>query len=94
MFVQKIENAGNAEELLDILNEMREDAFLSYRANEELFDENIEEFRELEVEDQKKLLLECLEYNNLYVNYSEIEDIKYEITKEDKALNKKFYGEL
>ncbi|GAI79544.1 unnamed protein product, partial [marine sediment metagenome] len=37
---------------------------------------------------------ECLEVNKLYVNYSEIEDKQYKISKKDIKLNKKFYGDL
>jgi len=32
-----------------------------------------------------------LEYNGLYVNYSEIEDAIYNVSEEDKKLNKDFY---
>jgi len=73
---------------------MKKHAFLSYRIDEKLFDENIEEFKALSLEEQKELLVECLDANNLYVNFSEIEDVQYNISKEDIELNKKFYGGL
>ncbi len=93
-FVQKIKKAKNQEELLKIWGEMKQHAFLSYRVDPKLFDENIGEFKKLSAEEQKKLLIECLDANNLYVNYSEIEDRQYKISKEDIELNKKFYGGL
>jgi len=46
----------------------------------------------LSIDNQKKFLIECLDKNQLYVNYSEIEDKEYEVSKEDKDLNKKFYN--
>jgi len=46
----------------------------------------------LSLENQKKILIECLDRNQLYVNYSEIDDEDYDISEEDKKLNKKFYG--
>ena len=90
-FVEKIQDAETTEELLSIWEEMKRNGFLSYRIDPRLFDENIEEFKTLDLEEQKKLLLEMLEYNGLYVNYSEIEDAIYNVSEEDKKLNKDFY---
>jgi len=45
------------------------------------------------VEKQKRLLAELLDKNQLYVNLSEIDDAQFKVRKEDKALNKAFYGE-
>ncbi len=44
-------------------------------------------------EKQKKLLAELLDKNQLYVNLSEIDDAQFKVSKEDKTLNKAFYGE-
>lgn len=93
-FVQKIKKAKDKKELLKLWEEMKDYAFLSYRVDEELFDENISEFKALSLDEQKKLLIECLEANNLYVNFSEIKDKQYKVSKEDIELNKKFYGGL
>ncbi|MCD6219806.1 site-specific DNA-methyltransferase [Candidatus Calescamantes bacterium] len=90
-FVEKIRDAETTEELLDIWEEMKYNGFLSYRVDPRLFDENIEEFKSLSVDEQKKLLLEMIEYNDLYVNYSEIDDATYNISEEDKKLNREFY---
>jgi len=93
-FVQKIKKAKDSKELLKIWEEMKKQAFLSYRVDPNLFDDNIEEFKKLPAEEQKKLLVKCLDANNLYVNYSEIKDKQYQVSKEDIELNKKFYGGL
>ena len=42
---------------------------------------------------QKQLLTELLNKNQLYVNLSEIEDVEFGVSEEDKALNRAFYGE-
>ena len=42
---------------------------------------------------QKQLLTELLNKNQLYVNLSEIEDVDFGVSAEDKALNRAFYGE-
>ncbi len=90
-YVEKIQDAKTTEELLNTWKDMKHNKFLSYRVDPKLFDENIEEFKNLSLDDQKKLLLEMLEYNDLYVNYSEIDDAIYNMNDDDKKLNKEFY---
>ena len=48
------------------------------------------EFLELSLNNQKKVLLQCLDKNHLYVNLTEIEDTTYNISDKDKKLNKAF----
>jgi len=93
-FIQKIQRAKDAKELLNIWEEMKKHAFLSYKIDPKKFDENAEGFKDLSLENQKKFLIGCLDKNNLYVNYSEIEDSQYNLRAEDKKLNKIFYREL
>jgi adenine-specific DNA-methyltransferase len=93
VFVDKIQEAETTEELLSIWKDMKRNGFLSYRVDQKLFDENIEEFKTLNLEEQKRLLIETLDKNDLYVNYSEIDDEVYNVSEEDKRLNEKFYGE-
>ena len=57
-----------------------------------LFCKYSKDFEDLSIEDQKRFLLECLDKNHLYVNYSEIDDEEYGVCEEDKKLNKEFYG--
>ena len=90
-FVERIQDTKTTKKLLNIWKEMKHNGFLSYRIDLGLFDKNIEEFKALSLDEQKKLLLEMLEYNDLYVNYSEIDDAIYNVSNKDKKLNKKFY---
>jgi adenine-specific DNA-methyltransferase len=55
-------------------------------------DEHAKDFDDLSIEDQKRFLLECLDKNHLYVNYSEIDDEEYGVSEEDKKINNQFYG--
>ena len=70
---------------------MKLSSFLSYRVNPKKMLE--EDFIALSLAEQKQLLLELIDNNNLYVNYSDIEDVHYNISDEDKKLNRLFYGE-
>lgn len=93
-YIDEIKKAKSSKELLNIWNLIKEKAFLSYKINPEDFDKNVKEFEQLSLENQKKFLIECLDKNQLYVNLSEIDDEDYGVLKEDKDLNKKFYGAL
>lgn len=93
-FIQKIREAKDTKEPLKIWEEMKTHAFLSYKINPKDIDENAEEFKDLSLEKQKKFLIECLDKNALYVNYSEIEDKQYNVSEEDIEPNNKFYGRL
>ena len=90
-FIDKIQAAGNTYELLEIWKEMKEHAFLRYDIDPENIDNSIEGFKKLSFENQKKLLIECLDKNNLYVNLSEIEDTTYNVSEKEIDLNRAFY---
>lgn len=91
-FVDKIMKANSAKELKAIRETMQEKAFISYKVDIKAINQNADSFEELGLEDQKKFLIEVLDKNLLYVNYSEIDDKDYKISKEDKALNAQFYS--
>lgn len=92
VFINKINNATRTDDLVNIWNDMKEKSFLSYRVKVNEIDKNINEFEELSLELQKEFLIEILDKNHLYVNLSEIDDITYNVSDEDKKLNKEFYG--
>lgn len=89
--VEQIKQAESLDELLIIFNKMKSSSFLSYRIDPKKMLE--EDFIVLSLAEQKQLLLELIDNNNLYVNYSDIEDVHYNISDEDKKLNRLFYGE-
>ena len=90
-FIQLIIDAENSENLLEIWENMKEHAFLSYKIEPKDLDENIQDFTELSFDDQKNLLINILDMNELYVNYSEIKDKQYNINDAEIDLNNQFY---
>jgi adenine-specific DNA-methyltransferase len=90
--VEKIEKAKDTKDLVKIWGEMCEKYFLNYDVDIKKFNESKDNFEKLNIHEQKRLLLEMLNKNQLYVNLSEIEDSQFKVSKEDKELNKKFYG--
>jgi adenine-specific DNA-methyltransferase len=91
-FVEKIQKAKTKEELKKLRETMKKKAFLSYKVDIKTVDKNAKDFANLSIEDQKRFLLECLDKNHLYVNYSEIDDEEYGVSEEDKKFNREFYG--
>lgn len=91
-YSDRIEQAKNSEELATIWNDLKESSNLSYKVDPKAFDKNIQSFNELTLEDQKRFLIEVMDKNQLYVNYSEIDDEANGISELDKKYNKQFYG--
>ena len=92
-YMDKIQSAESSEELVALWRDIAENAFLNWYVNPEVPEEAINDFIAIgDVEKQKHLLAELLDKNQLYVNLSEIEDADFEVSEEDKALNKAFYG--
>ena len=90
-FVEKIKKAKTKDELKKLWEIVKEKAFLSYKVDVKAIGEYAKDFEDLFIEDQKRFLLECLDKNHLYVNYSEIDDEEYGVSVEDRRLNREFY---
>jgi len=89
----KIQNSKTTSNLLKTWDEMCEKYFLNYDVNIKDFNDNKKDFEKLTLKKQKDLLMEMLNKNQLYVNLSEINDSQFNVSKEDKELNKIFYGQ-
>lgn len=90
-FADEIKKAKTGKELQKLWEAMKEKARLSYKVDIAAFDKNAKDFAELSLENQKKFLLEALDKNHLYINYSEIDDEEYGVSAGDKKLNKEYY---
>ena len=91
-YMDKIQAAQSSEELVALWQDIAENSFLNWYVNAETPEEAIDDFTAIgDLEAQKRLLVELLDKNQLYVNLSEIEDADFGVSEEDKALNKKFY---
>ncbi len=90
-YMDKIQAAQSSEELVELWQEIAENSFLNWYVNAEMPQDAIQDFIAIEdVEQQKHLLVELLDKNQLYVNLSEIEDADFKVSEDDKELNKKF----
>jgi len=92
---EKILKAKSLGELGKIFDELYKRYFLNYNVKTKEFKEKIlkeEEFKKLSLNEQKKLFVEMLDMNQMYVNFSERVDKKYNLSKEDIALSEEFYN--
>lgn len=90
-FVEIIQKEKTKKELKNLWEAMKKKAFLSYIVDIKAVDENAKAFTDLSIEDQRRFLRECLDKNHLYVNYSEIDDDEYGVSKGDNKVNQSFY---
>ena len=94
VYMDKIQTVQSSEELIALWKDISENSFLNWYVNAEVPEDAVNDFIAIDdVEKQKYLLAELLDKNQLYVNFSEIEDGDFEVSEEDKTLNKAFYGE-
>jgi adenine-specific DNA-methyltransferase len=91
-FIQKIKSANSEKKLVKLVEQAKKSSFLSYKVDPEKINPGCNDFKGLSVAHKQQLLLELVDQNHLYVNYSEIDDIDYGVSAEDKKLNKQFYG--
>ena len=69
---------------------MQETGFLRYDVEIEAFDED--EFLNLPLDDAKRVLMDCLSANHLYVNLYSLGDSDFSISDEDVHMTRKFYS--
>ncbi|OBX06380.1 DNA polymerase [Gallibacterium salpingitidis] len=99
-YVDSILRAESTEQLNSILDVMQHEAYLNYQIElENLLKSTYEvdgvehevEFSQLSLAEQKELLIALLDKNQLYVNLSEIDDVKMKISDTDKKFTQSFY---
>lgn len=93
-YVDVIEKAIKDEELTKVYTDILETGFISYKVNPKDIDTSSDDFKSLSLGDKKKLLMELLDKNQLYVNYCDIDDETFGISEEDKVFTKSFYEEI
>ena len=91
-FLKSIRDAKNQNELQSIFQFMLEEAEIDFRVDLEKVQDTL---HELSLNDQKKTLIKIIDKNQLYYNYSEIDDenVRDLISDNDYAFNKNFYDE-
>ena len=88
--IKKIRNADN--KTIDILKEKiySDERIISYISQTELNSGN-DEFKKLSLNEKKEALIQIVDKNKLYINYSDIDDCNYKISNIEKNFTKSFY---
>lgn len=86
-----IQDCKNYDEIWTLWQRLCEEFFLGYNVEIKAFEENQDAFKELSLDEQKEILVEMLNKNNLYINLSDIDDVEYGISEDIKLINKDFY---
>jgi len=92
---EKIFDCESLEELEAFFDEMYEKYFLNYNLKIKEFREKVlqeENFRNLSLDEQKKMFVAMLDNNQMYVNKTEMADKKFGISEEDQNLTNQFYN--
>jgi len=93
---EKILECESLEELIKFFDEIYEKYFLNYNLKIKEFREKVmheEEFKNLSLDEQKKMFATMLDNNQMYVNKTEMADKKFGISEEDQNLTSQFYKE-
>ncbi|MCH5183303.1 MAG: site-specific DNA-methyltransferase [Oscillospiraceae bacterium] len=92
-YADHIQAATDENDLLSIWAEMQATGFISSKINPNDIDTEAEDFKALSLADKKRLLMELLDLNQLYVNYCDMDDETFAVSEADKAFTKSFYEE-
>ena len=90
--ITDLEQATDSESVKSILNRATKDGKLIPSVLPKDLKRTEVEFDRLTLDDQKKLVLELLDKNKLYINLSDIDDDHANVSEEDRAFTKSFYG--
>lgn len=91
-YVRLIQNAENDDDLNKILQKLNESAYLNFKADMEKITNADSGFAALPLDEKKRLLINVLDANQLYLNCSEIDDAKFNVPESVKAFNRSFYA--
>lgn len=90
--VNELEEAKNSDAVKEILNKTIDSGKLIPSVLPSDLKESEDDFDKLSLDEQKNLVMELLNKNQLYVNLSDVDDEDYKVSEADKEFTKSFYG--
>lgn len=100
-YIHDIQSAKSYEEITKLFEVMKQTAHLNYQVELDKILNNTYEvdginelvtFKDLTLDEQKRLLIELLDKNQLYVNADDMNDSNLNVSEQDKAFTRSFYG--
>ena len=92
-YIKQIQNAWSDPQLIELYNKISKSKFINSKVKPSDIESNVSDFESLSTESKRKLLIQLLDLNMLYVNYSDIDDEEYKVSDSDKSFNRSFYGD-
>ncbi|PHP29148.1 DNA methyltransferase [Limimaricola cinnabarinus] len=89
-FADRIEAAPDMAALQTIHADMQATGYLRYDVDLSAFD--TDDFAALPLDEAKRVLMDCLDANHLYVNLGSLGDADFDISDEDARATRSFYG--
>lgn len=89
-FADRIEAAPDTATLQTIHADIQTTGYLRYDVDLSAFE--TDDFAELSLDDAKRVLMDCLDANHLYVNLGSLGDADFDISGEDARATRSFYG--
>ncbi|MCU9601756.1 site-specific DNA-methyltransferase [Pallidibacillus thermolactis] len=90
-YVDQILNTNSNEEIQNIIDDIKESAYLDFKINIDKVTNKNSDFASLSLEEKKDILIQALDANQLYLSYSEIDDEQYNVPESVKHFNHSFY---
>lgn len=91
-FLDSLNQCTSEEEVDELFQSILKSPFINYRFGNILPSELLIHFNSLSYDNKRKLVIDILDKNNLYLGYSEIEDKDYEVSENEIKLNNLFYS--
>jgi adenine-specific DNA-methyltransferase len=90
-YATRIKHAKDTDELLSLWSEVEARGFVQPLFPPGALGEHERDFRALSLTEQQRLALEQIAPHQLFLNYAEIDDADWKVSKKDKEMNKQFY---
>ena len=90
-FLNQIMAANSKGELDEVYADMAKNAFLKFWFDKNEFEKD-ENFRSLDLDQRKELLISILDENQLFLNHADMRDSRYHVSEEEMNLTDLFYG--
>ncbi len=94
IFIEEIESANSLADILKVWEKIKEKAFIRFNIDLIDFENNLDSFKAFTFEEQKKILYDILDLNQLYVSCSDMDDETAKVSDEEKKVTKDFYNYL
>lgn len=93
-YIDEIIQIESDSEIEKMIETLKNNAFLDFQVKLEKLIVDDDKFQSLSLDEKKQTLINVLDANQLYLNYSEINDSQYEVDDETKAFNDSFYNKV